>query len=59
MKGSLHGGPSKVSSPPAGHPTAYGKFVMDKYKKAENALKRYLSDDFPVFYPLFPEKINP
>ena len=59
MKGSLHGGPSRVSSPPADHPTAYGKFVMDKHIKAENTLERYLSADLLVFFPLFPKKINP
>ena len=49
IKDSLHGGPSRVSSPPTGHPTAYGKFVMDKHTKAENTQKRYLLAGFPVF----------
>ena len=57
MKGSLHGDPSRVSSPPDGHPIAYGKFVMDKYIKAKNKLKRYLSTDFPVFIPYFPKRL--
>ena len=39
VKDSLHGGPSRVSSPPVGHPTAYGKFVMNKHTKAENLKK--------------------
>ena len=47
-----------VSSPPIVHPTTYEKFFMDKYIKAENKLKRYLSADFSIFYPLFPEMIN-
>ena len=55
MKGSLHGGPSKVSSPPDDHLTEYEKFVMDKYIKEENMLKRYLFIDFPVFIPYFPK----
>ena len=53
MKGSLHEGSSRVSSPLDGHPTAYEKFVMDKYIKAKNMLKRYLSTDSPVFIPYF------
>ena len=57
MKGSLHGGPFRVSSPSADHPTAYGKFVMDKYIKAENTLKRYLSADFLVFIRYFPKRL--
>ena len=47
------------SSPPNGHPTTYGRFVMDKYIKTENVLKRYLFIDFPVFIPYFPKRINP
>ena len=53
MKGSPYGCPSRVSSPLTGHPTTYGKFVMDKYMKAENTLERYLSDDSSVFIPYF------
>ena len=53
MKGSFHSGLSRVSSPSNGHLTAYGKFVIDKYIKTENTLKRYLSVDFPVFIPYF------
>ena len=43
---------------PNGHPTKYGKFVMDKYIKAENTLKRYLFTDFPVFIPYFPKRLT-
>ena len=58
MKGSLHGSPSRVSSPPTGHPNAYGKFVMDKFIKAKNTLKRYLSNDFLIFIPYFPKRLT-
>ena len=58
MKGLLHSGPSRVSSPPAGHLTAYGKFVMDKYIKAKKTLKRYLSIDLLVFIPYFLKRLN-
>ena len=53
MKGLLHGNSSRVSSPPAGHPATYGRFVMDKYIKA----KRYLSTNFPIFIPYFPKRL--
>ena len=39
---------SRILSPPAGHPTAYGKFVMDKYTKVENKQKIFISE-FPSF----------
>ena len=58
MKGSLHGGPSKVSSPPASYPIAYGKFVMEKYIKVENKLERYLSADFPIFILYFLKRLT-
>ena len=58
VKDSLHGGPLRVSSPPIGHTTAYGKSVMDKYMKAENTQKRYLSADFPVLKSLISQKVN-
>ena len=32
VKDSLHSGPSRISSPLASYPTAYGKFVMDNTK---------------------------
>ena len=32
------------------------KFVIDKYIKAKNTLKRYLSIDLPVFIPYFPKR---
>ena len=52
----LQGGPSRVSSPPTGHPTAYEKFVMDKYINAKNKQKKYLSADFSVSkFPYFSE----
>ena len=41
VKGLPHGGPSRVSSLLVGHPTAYEKFVINKYIKAENTLERY------------------
>ena len=56
---SLHGGPSRVSSPPTGYPTAYGKFVMDKHMKAKNMQKRYLSVGFPVSKFVIFWNINP
>ena len=58
VKGSPHGNPSRVSSLSADHPTAYVKFVMDKYIKVENTLQRYLSSDFPAFIPYFPKKLT-
>ena len=58
MKGLLHSGQSRVSSPPAGHLTAYANFIMDKYIKAKKTLKRYLSVDFLVFIPYFPKRLN-
>ena len=33
VKDSLHGGMSRISSPPIGHPIAYDMFVMDNTKK--------------------------
>ena len=57
MKGSLHGGPSRVSSHLDDHPTAYEKFVMHKYIKAKNTLKIYFSTDFPIFIPYFSKRL--
>ena len=37
LKYSLQDGMSKILSPTTGHPTAYGKFVMNKYMKTKNA----------------------
>ena len=55
IKDSLHGGPSRVLSPPADHPTAYRKFVMDKHMKVENTQKRFING-FPSFQtPYFSE----
>ena len=59
IRDSLHGGPSRVSSPPVGHPIVSGKFVMDKHMKAENTQKRYLSAGFPVSKSLIFWNINP
>ena len=39
------GSPFRISSPPAGHPTAYEKFVMNKHMKTKNMQNRYLSAD--------------
>ena len=36
IRDSLYGGLSRISTPPANHPTAYEKFVMDKHTKVEN-----------------------
>ena len=58
IKDSLHGGLSRVLSPPADHPTAHGKFVMVKHTKAENKQKRYLSADFLIFKSFISWKIN-
>ena len=33
VKNLLHGSPSRISSPPVGHPTTYDMFVMDNTKK--------------------------
>ena len=49
LKDLLQDGPSRISSPPTGHPTTYEKFVMNKYMKVENTQKIYLSVDFLVF----------
>ena len=38
----------RISSSLVGHPTIYGKFVIDMHMKAENMQKIYLSADFPV-----------
>ena len=35
LKDLLQVGRSRISSPPTGHPTIYGKFIMDKYIKTE------------------------
>ena len=59
IKDSLHGRPSRVSSPLADHPTAYKKFVMDKHTKAKNTQKIYLSVGFPVSKSLIFQNINP
>ena len=58
MKGSLHGSPSRFSSPSIDRLIAYGKFVMDKYVKAKNTLKRYLFANFPIFIPYFPKRLT-
>ena len=55
---SLHDNLSRFSSLPVGHPIAYGKFIMDKYIKAQNTLKRYLSANFPIFIPYFPKRLT-
>ena len=59
IRDSLHSGPSRVSSPPVGHPIVYGKFVMDKHTKVENMQKRYLSAGFLVSKSLIFRNINP
>ena len=60
VKDSLHNGASRVSSPTTGHPTAYGKFVIDKHTKAENKQKKiYVSVDFLISKSLISRKINP
>ena len=59
IRDSLHGDSSRVSSPLTDHPTAYGKFVMDKHMKAENTQKRYLSAEFSVSKSLIFWNINP
>ena len=46
--GWLQGGPFRILSPLADHPTAYGKFVMDKYTKTENKQKIFING-FPNF----------
>ena len=58
FKDLLQGSSSGISSPPAGYPTAYGKFVKDKYRKAEKTQKRYLSVDDPVSKSLISRKVN-
>ena len=59
VKDSFLGGPSRVSSSPADHPTAYGRFVIDKYKKAENKQKRYLPAGSLVSESPISRKISP
>ena len=59
VKDLLHGSLSRVSSPLTGHPTVYGKFVMDKHMKAKNTQTMYLSTDFPVSKFLIYRKVNP
>ena len=59
LKDLLQGSPSRSLSLLAGHPIAYGKFVMDKYMKAENTQKRYLSADDLVSKSLISRKDNP
>ena len=50
-------GPSRILSLSAGHPTACGKFVMDKYIKAKNMQKIFISG-FPSFQiPSFPKRL--
>ena len=39
------------------HSIAYENFVMDKYIKEENTLKRYLSADFPFLIPYFSKRL--
>ena len=56
---SLHGGLSRVSSPPTGHPTSYEKFIVDKHTKGENMQKRYLLVGFLVSKSLIFQNINP
>ena len=43
---SLHGGPSRISSPPAGHFTAYGMFVMDN----TNEIFIHIFPSFQIIY---------
>ena len=42
------GSPFRILSPPASHPTAYEKFVMEKDTKAENTQRIFISE-FPSF----------
>ena len=44
----LLGSPSRILSPPANHPTAYGKLVMGKDTKAKNTQRIFISG-FPSF----------
>ena len=53
IRDSLHGDPSRVSSPPAGHLTAYGKFVMDKNTRVENTKRDIYQRDSEFPNPLF------
>ena len=48
----LQGGPSRILSLPASHPTEYEKFVMDKYIKAENTQKLFINgfSSFQISY---------
>ena len=48
LKDLFQGSPSRISSPLAGHPAAYEKFVMDKHMNTKNTQQRYLSTDFPI-----------
>ena len=59
VKESLLGGPSRVSSSLADHPTAYEKFVIDKYTKVENKQKRYLPAGSLVSQSPISRKISP
>ena len=53
----LHGGPSRILSPLADHPTTYMKFVMDKYTKAKNTQKIFING-FPNFQiPYFSKRL--
>ena len=58
VKGSLYDDPFKVSIPLVDYPITYEKFVMDKYIKMKNTLKRYLFSDFPVFIPYFSKRLT-
>ena len=42
-RGQLQGNPSRVLSPPTGHPSTYGKFIMEKDTKAENTKRIFIS----------------
>ena len=37
------GNPSRVLSPPVGHPFAHGKFIMEKDTKTENTQRIFIS----------------
>ena len=59
LKDSLQDCLCRILGPSASHPTAYGKFVIDKDMKEENTQRRYFSANDPVPKSLVSRNINP
>ena len=51
------GSPSRILSPPTGHPTTFGKFVMENDTNAENTQMLFISGFSNVQIHYFPKEL--